>query len=107
MGDAGSSRMMRLIDQPSGTGDLRENDHLWGAVHYSLNVYQQYASQPDEVVRSRLHIEGHITPAGTIDMGDLWSRGAQLVLHLSDGRTLTFQIRDDRGKIINALITTR
>lgn len=99
--------MMRLIDQPSGTSDLHENDHLRGAVHYSLNVYQQYAEHPDEVVASRPHIEGHITPAGTIDMCDLWSRGAHLMLDLTDGRTLTFQIRDDRGHIMNARITTR
>ena len=41
--------MMRLIEQPTGTGDLYEHGQLRGAVHYSLNVYQQY----DEGGRTR------------------------------------------------------
>jgi len=36
--------------------------------------------------------------SGTRD-GDLRSRGAELLLKMSDGRALHFQLRDDDGKI--------
>ena len=65
------SRMMRLIDQPTGTGDVYENGQFRGPVHYSLNVYQQYDEGRDEAVIGVQHIEGRITPAGTIDRLDL------------------------------------
>ena len=99
--------MMRLIGQPSGTGDVYENGQLLGTVHYSLNVYQQYDEGRDQAGTGVQHIEGRITPAGTINMLDLWSRGADLILKMSDGRALNFQLRDDRGNIIlNGSLTT-
>ena len=99
--------MMRLIDQPTGTGDVYENGQFRGPVHYSLNVYQQYDERQDQVVAGAQHIEGRLTAARTTDFFDLWSRGAELVLKMSDGRTLTFQLRDDRGTIIlNSSLTT-
>lgn len=99
--------MMRLIDQPAGTGDLYENGEFRGPVHYSLNVYQQYDEGRDEAVVGVQHIEGRITPAGTIDLCDLRSRGAELLLKLSDGRALHFQLRDDDGNItLNGSLTS-
>ena len=92
--------MMRLIGQPSGIGDVYENGQLLGTVHYSLNVYQQYDEGRDQAGTGVQHIEGRITPAGKIDLRDLWSRGADLLLTLSDGRALHVQLRDDRGNII-------
>src|SRR5256712_5316940 len=91
--------MMRLIEQPPGTGDLYETGQLRGAVHYSLNVYQQYEGQ-EQAVTGVQHIEGRLTPAGPIDLFELWSRGAELILRMSDGRALNFQLRDDHGNII-------
>ena len=91
--------MMRLIDQPTGTGDLYENGQFRGAVHYRLNVYQQYDEGRDEAVVGVQHIEGRITPAGTIELCDLRSRGGELLLKMSDGRALHFQLRDDDSKI--------
>ena len=42
-----------------------------------------------------------------IDLRDLWSRGAELILKMSDGRALNFQLRDDDGNIVlNGSITT-
>jgi len=99
--------MMRLIEQPTGTGDVCRNDQPLGAVHYTLNVYQQYDEGQDEAVPSVNHIEGRIVPAGMIDLVDLWRRGAELLLKMSDGRSLTFRFRDDRGTIVlNGNITT-
>ncbi len=99
--------MMRLIDQPTGTGEVYENGQFRGPVHYSLNVYQQYDEGRDEAVIGVQHIEGRITPAAMIDLRDLWSRGAELILKMSDGRALNFQLRDDDGNIIlNGSLTT-
>ena len=92
--------MMRLIEQPTGTGDLYEHGQLRGAVHYSLNVYQQYDEGQDQAVPGVQHIEGRLTPAGPIDLFELWSRGAELILRMPDGRALNFELRDDHGNII-------
>ena len=92
--------MMRLIEQPTGTGDLYEYGQLRGAVHYSLNVYQQYDEGQEQAVTSVQHIEGRLTPAGPINLFELWNRGAELILRMSDGRALNFQLRDDHGNII-------
>ena len=91
--------MMRLIDQPTGTGDLYEHGQCRGPVHYRLNVYQQYDEGGDEAIGGVQHIEGRITPAGTLDLADLRRRGAELRLHMSDGRALHFQLCDDAGHI--------
>jgi hypothetical protein len=56
--------MMRLIDQPTGTGDLYENGQFRGPVHYRLNVYQQYDEGRDEAVVGVQHIEDRIGPPG-------------------------------------------
>ena len=91
---------MRLIDQPGGTGDVYEHGQFRGPVHYSLNVYQHYDEGRNEPVIGVQHIEGCITPATTLDLRDLRSRGVELILKMSDGRALTFQLRDDDGNII-------
>jgi hypothetical protein len=99
--------MMRLIDQPTGTGDLYEGGRLRGRVHYHLNVYQHYDEGRDEAVVGVQHIEGRITPGGTIDLCDLRSRGEELLLKMSDGRALRFQHRDDDGNItLNASLAS-
>jgi len=91
---------MRLIEQPTGTGEVFEHGRLGGTVHYALNVYQQYDEGQDEAVAGVQHIEGRLTSNGSIESPDLWSRGAELELRLSDGRTLTFQLRDAHGNVI-------
>ena len=99
--------MMRLIDQPTGTGELYEDDRRLGAVHYSLNVYQQFDESADRAVAGVQHIEGRVTAADQVDLLELSGRSAQLLLKLSDGRTVHFQIRDDRGNIVaNDSMTT-
>jgi hypothetical protein len=99
--------MMRLIDQPAGTGDLFENGQFRGSVHYSLNVYQQYDEGREEAVVGVQHIEGRITPGGTLDLRDLRRRGAEVLLKMSDGRALHFQLRDDEGNItLNGRLTS-
>jgi hypothetical protein len=98
--------MMRLIEQPAGTGELFEQGRLRGTVHYALNVYQQYDEGHDEAVAGVQHIEGRLTPSGPIEISDVWNRDAELELRLSDGRTLTLQLRDAHGNVtVNGHLT--
>ncbi len=99
--------MMRLIDQPTGIGELYEDGRRLGTVHYNLNVYQQYDEGADRAVAGVQHIEGRVTAADKVDLLELSGRSAQLLLKLSDGRTVNFQIRDDLGNIVaNESMTT-
>jgi hypothetical protein len=76
-------------------------------VHYALNVYQQYDEGQDEAVAGVQHIEGRLASTGPTEIHDLWDRGLELELHLSDGRTLTFQLRDAQGNItVNGHLTS-
>jgi hypothetical protein len=54
--------MMRLIEQPTGTGEVFEHARLRGSVYYTLNVYQQYDEGQDEAVTGVQHIESHKQP---------------------------------------------
>ena len=62
--------MMRLIEQPTGTGEVFEHGRLGGTVHYALNVYQQYDEGQDEAVAGVQHIEGRLTSSGPIEIPD-------------------------------------
>ena len=99
--------MMRLIDQPTGTGDLYEDDRRLGTVHYNLNVYQQFDEGADRAGGGVQHIEGRLTAADQVDLIELSARNAKLLLRLSDGRTMNFQIRDGLGNVVaNESLTT-
>jgi hypothetical protein len=45
-------------------------------------VYQPYDEGRSQAVTGVQHIEGRLTPIGTIDLLDLWSRGAELILKI-------------------------
>ena len=99
--------MMRLIEQPTGTGEVFEHGRLRGTVHYALNVYQQYDEGHDEAVAGVQHIEGRLTSTGPTEISNLCNRDVELELRLSDGRTLTFQLRDAHGNItVNGHLTS-
>lgn len=50
---------------------MYENGQFRGAVHYRLNVYQPYDEGRSQAVTGVQHIEGRLTPIGTIDLLDL------------------------------------
>jgi hypothetical protein len=62
--------MMRLIEQPTGTGEVFEHARLRRSVYYTLNVYKQYDEGQDEAVTGVQHIEGRLTSSGPVEIPD-------------------------------------
>ena len=91
--------MQRLIEQPTGDGDLLEGRAPLGRVHYHLSVYQHFSQVEDEPVPASLDVEGRITASDALDLAALHQRRAELTLHLSDGRLLDFSMADGVGTI--------
>ena len=91
--------MQRLIEQPTGEGDVLDGLARLGRVHYHLDVYQHFSDIEDEPVPPSLEVEGRLTPLDLLDLADLHHRGMELTLHLADGRVLDFSIADEAGRI--------
>lgn len=91
--------MQRLIEQPTGEGDVLNGPARLGRVHYHLDVYQHFSDMEDEPVPPSLEVEGRLTPLDLLDLADLHQRGMDLTLRLADGRTLDFSIADQAGRI--------
>lgn len=91
--------MQRLIDQPTGDGEVFEGPRRLGRVHYHLSVYQQFSEVESESVPASLEVEGRLTPLDLFDLAELRHRRAELTLRLSDGRLLECLIADAAGAI--------
>lgn len=91
--------MQRLIEQPTGDGDVLEERTRLGRVHYHLSVYQHFSQVEDEPVATSLEVEGRITPLEFLDLAKLHQRRAELTLQLPDGRVLNFSMMDREGTI--------
>jgi hypothetical protein len=91
--------MQRLIEQPTGDGDILLQGRALGRVHYHLAVYQHFSGNDNEPVPASLEIEGRIIPSGLLELAALRQAGPELTLHLADGRTLSFSITDGEGRI--------
>lgn len=92
--------MQRLIEQPTGEGDvLAAGVHL-GRVHYHLSVYQHFSANEHDTVPPSLEVEGRLVPSDAARRADLFQqRHAELTLELADGRALEFRIVDQHGAI--------
>lgn len=91
--------MQRLIEQPTGNGDVLEGARPLGRVHYHLSVYQHFSEDEHETVPASLEVEGRIIPTDPLDLLKLHQQGAELTLRLADGRVLSFSITDGEGRI--------
>lgn len=91
--------MQRLVEQPTGNGDMFEGLVRLGRVHYHLSVYQHFSDAEEESVPANLEVEGRITPLDGLDLIELHPRGSELTLRLADGRPLDFSITDGDGQI--------
>jgi hypothetical protein len=91
--------MQRLIEQPTGDGDILLQGRALGRVHYHLAVYQHFSGNDNEPVPASLEIEGRIIPSGLLELAALRQAGPELTLHLADGRALSFSITDGEGRI--------
>lgn len=91
--------MQRLIEQPTGNGDVLQGGKPLGRVHYHLSVYQHFSENKDESVPASLEVEGRIIPWDSLDLAGLHEQRAELTLRLADGRLLNFSITDGGGTI--------
>jgi len=90
--------MQRLVEQPSGEGEVLAGSSVLGRVQYHLSMYQQF-SRSNQPVPAGIVVEGRISPVHPVDLAGLHRRGRELTLRLSDGRTLDFSLLDDKGTI--------
>lgn len=91
--------MQRLIEQPTGEGDVLEGATRLGRVHYHLSVYQHFSTADGEQVQPSLDVEGRLTPVDAVDPAAWFHRRADLVLRLGDGRSLEFSVVAADGTI--------
>jgi hypothetical protein len=91
--------MQRLVEQPVGDGDVFEGATRLARVHYHLSVYQHFSGVDDESVPPNLEVEGRIAPHDPVDLAEHHRKGSELVLHLVDGRTLSFTVAGATGMI--------
>lgn len=92
--------MQRLIEQPVGDGDVFEGPVYVGRVRYHLAVYQHFSEEDGKAsVPAHPEVEGRITTIDHLDLADPHWKGAELTLHLADGRALDFSIANEGGAI--------
>ena len=91
--------MQRLVEQPTGDGEVLEGSRRLGRVHYHLSIYQQFSEIESEPVAPSLEVEGRLTPLDLFDLAGLRQRRSELTLRLSDGRALEFVVADASGAI--------
>jgi hypothetical protein len=90
--------MQRLVEQPSGDGEIFAGSLSLGNAHYHLSVYQHFSGSELEKVPANVEVEGHLRPKG-VDVGELHRRRSELTLRLSDGRALDFSFIDEDGRL--------
>jgi hypothetical protein len=93
--------MQRLVEQPTGNGELFEGAARLGRVHYHLSVYQHFSEIEHDSVPPNLEVEGRLVPLEALDLAELFRRGRELNLHLADGRALDFSLTDDEGRLLS------
>jgi len=89
------ARMVKLVEETSGDGELLLKSHVLRRVRYQIKVFQgMYANgMPNPMERT---VEGSIE-VGAGSTGDLI--GTNLTLRLEDGRRIGITIADEAGTI--------
>jgi hypothetical protein len=90
--------MQRLVEQPSGDGEIFDGPMCLGSAHYHLSVYHHFSASEGETVPANVEVEGRLRPHG-VDIAQLQRRRSELTLRLSDGRALEFSFIDDDGRL--------
>jgi hypothetical protein len=90
------ARMVKLVEECAGTGDLLLESQVLRQVRYQLKVFQVMAG-------NGLPIPALRTIEGSLDFGDPRASsdlvGAELILKLEDGRQIGITIADAVGGI--------
>ena len=93
--------MPKLLEDLHGVGRVLRDGQLVREMTYSIQVYQRMReTSRGEVIPGERFIEGSVDYDMIRDSVDLI--GAELTLHLQDGRTLPFLICGDSGQIVAA-----
>jgi hypothetical protein len=90
--------MQRLVEQPSGDGEIFQGALSLGSAHYHLSVYQHFSGADDEPVPANVEVEGHVR-THNVNVADLHQQRSELTLRLSDGRALDFSLIDTAGRL--------
>jgi len=90
--------MHRLVEQPSGDGEIFQGSLSLGGAHYHLSVYQHFSRADDESVPANVEVEGHVR-THDVNVAELHQRRSELTLRLSDGRALDFWLIDNAGRL--------
>ena len=90
--------MQRLVEQPTGDGEIFDGTMCLGSAHYHLSVYQHFSAYENEAVPANVEVEGRLGPLG-LDIAQFHRRGSELTLRLSDGRALDFSFIDADGRL--------
>ena len=56
--------MQRLVEQPTGDGEIFAGSMVFGNAHYHLSVYQHFSGLEDVDVPANVEVEGHLRPRG-------------------------------------------
>jgi hypothetical protein len=91
--------MQRLIEQPSGTGELLVDRMPVARVHYALSVYRQFPEDGSAGGLTHLEVEGRIRALDDLDVAALGPVDVDFVLRLEDGRLLDFAFTTGDGAI--------
>ena len=92
-------RMMKLVEEYAGVGDLSTNGELGEQirqVHYRIARYQGFVEHSGLPVPGVHRIEGSVDT--TADLGPLI--GQSLTLRLEDGRAIAITIADPSGRVL-------
>lgn len=92
-------RMMKLVEEISGSGDLLLNGELHSRVHYTVRRFQGMLEGSGLPLPGMHRIEGAIDLSANSDAVALV--GAPLSLKLEDGRVLGVDLVDRSGRILS------
>jgi len=89
-------RMMKLVEEYAGVGDLESNDAAIPRVTYRIARYQGFVEHSGLPVPGVHRIEGSVETAANLEP----LIGRSLTLRLEDGRALAITIADTNGRVL-------
>jgi hypothetical protein len=89
----------RILESPTGQGEIYQEDKFLQTVNYHLTHYEEVLTANSFGGSSE--VEGSQGIEGTLRDGQIFNLvGERLTLHLNDGRRLNFFFRHSNGSIV-------
>jgi len=89
-------RMMKLVEEYAGVGDLSAKEAVIPQVRYRISRYQGFVEHSGLPIPGVHRIEGSVET--TADLEPLV--GASMTLRLEDGRAIAITIADTNGRVL-------